>query len=86
MALMRAEIDKRTLAGLASQGTVQYAHGLRGIPDAVFIRFITAATATTLWVGKRAVVDATNVTIDNDGGAAGPNMEVCTVRFHSVIQ
>jgi len=86
MALMRVQIDKRTLAGLAADGTVAYAHGLGGAPDAVHIRFITAATATTLWVGSRAVIDATNVTINNDGGAAQPDIEVCAVRFHSLIQ
>jgi hypothetical protein len=85
MALMRREIDKRTLAGLASQGTATFAHGLAGVPDAVVIRKVDA-TATLNWNLIRAIIDGTNVTLQNCGSGAGADMEVCTMRFHSLIQ
>lgn len=87
MALMRYYIDKRTLAGLASGGTATFAHGLPIAPDTVQIRFLNAgATATGNNVNMRAVIDATNVTIENAGAAASDNYEVVSIAFHSIIQ
>jgi hypothetical protein len=86
MALMRAQIDKRTLAGLTTLDNVTFAHGLGGTPDAVIIRWIVSNATATSWYGANAVIDATNVTINNPGNATSPNMEVCTIRFHSIIQ
>ena len=87
MALMRYYIDKRTLAGLAADGTVAFAHGLPTTPDAVVIRLLNAAlTATEAHVNIRAIVNATNVTLDNAGQGASDNIEVCSIAFHSLIQ
>jgi hypothetical protein len=96
MALMRRYIDKRTIAGLAADGTATYAHGLinanatgglsQVAPDVVFIRFIVATAVSALHRHAVAVVDATNVTIDNAGGAACQDMELCAISFHSMIQ
>jgi len=86
MALMRALIDKRTLTGLSTLDNFTYAHGLGGIPDAVFIRYIATLGTSTSWFNANAVIDATNITINNPGNATSPNMEVCAVLFHSIIQ
>lgn len=86
MALMGVRIDKRTLAGLASNGTVAFAHGLGGAPDVVKIRFIATLASNTNPSQINAPIDATNVTLQNSGAAAGSNMEVITMRFHSIIQ
>ncbi len=86
MALMRASIDKRTLAGLTTLDNVTFAHGLGGTPDAVFVRYIATLATSTSWFGANAVANATNVTINNPGNATGPDMEVCAIRFHSIIQ
>jgi hypothetical protein len=86
MALMRANIDKRTLAGLTTLDNATFAHGLGGTPDAVFVRWIVSQASNTSWYGANVVYNASNVTINNPGNATSPNMEVCTVRFHSIIQ
>jgi hypothetical protein len=86
MALMRYYIDKRTIAGLAADGTATYAHGLNGTPDTVQVRFIVATAVSALYRHVCAVVDATNVTINNAGAAACQDMEICAIRFHSMIQ
>lgn len=89
MALMGVNIDKRTLACPTTLDVATFAHGLGGLPHAVFVRHIatiaTSATATH-WYNINAVYDATNVTLQNEGTITGPNIEVCTVRFHSIIQ
>lgn len=86
MALMRVQIDKRTIAGIASNANTTYAHGLPTTPDAVRVRFQVDVTATHAWVNIRAVVDATNITLYNCGIGASEDMEVCAVAFHSLIQ
>lgn len=88
MALMRVQIDKRTIAGLASGGTATYAHGLGAAPDAVLIRFIAtlAAAGATQWIGIAVPVNATNITLQNCGSIASGDMEVCAIRFHTIIQ
>ena len=86
MALMRAEIDKRTIGGLASGGTATYAHGLRGAPDAVLIRYVATQASATGWIGIAAPVDGTNVSLQNCGRANSGDIEVIAMRFHSLIQ
>lgn len=86
MVLMRVQIDKRTIAGIGSLGTATYAHGLGGVPDGVLIRYIASNGSSTSWYDINAVVDATNVSLRNPGNAGGPNFEVCTLRYHSLIQ
>jgi len=87
MALMNVLVDKRTIGSIASGGTSTYAHGLLGTPDAVHIRFIATLASTTSWIGGiSALVDATNVSLQNCSHAASGDIEVCAVQFHSVIQ
>ena len=86
MALMRVNIDKRTIAGLTTLDNATFAHGLGGVPDAVFVRYIATLGTSTSWFNANAVIDAINVTINNPGNATSPDMEVCTIRFHSIIQ
>lgn len=86
MALMRAYIDKRTLAALTTLDVATYAHGVGATPHAVFVRFIGTIATSTNWWGAIASVDVSNVTIQNPGDATGPAMEVCALRFHSIVQ
>lgn len=86
MALMRVNIDKRTNAGLTTLDVLTYAHGLGGVPDAVYLRYINTINTAAGWSGLNAVFDATNVTIRNAGNATSPNFEACALRFHSLIQ
>ena len=86
MALMGTRIDKRTIAGLASQGTATYAHGLPGAPDSVSIRFLNVGlTAALAWNQVHAVEDATNITLQNAGAGASQNMEVTAIVYHSAV-
>lgn len=78
-------IDKRTLVGIGAGLVTTYAHGLPGIPDAIHIRIIQAsATISTLPV-LFTPVDNNNVTISNIGSGSSPNLEVCAVKFHSIV-
>jgi hypothetical protein len=87
MALLRFYIDKRTLATIASDANINFAHGLPTIPDAVAIRFVATLASTTAWVGGiAAYIDATNVTLYNCGRATSGVLEVSTMCFHSIIQ
>lgn len=87
MALMRVNIDQRTIAGLAPQGTATYAHGLPVAPDAVSFRFLNVGiTAALAWNQIHALVDATNVTLQNAGAGATQDFEVTAIRYHSLIQ
>lgn len=88
MAVLRANIQKTVIATGITFGTnVVFAHGLGVEPDAVFIRFREALTPNpTNWYGIVAVCDVDNVTLQNMGDVISPTMEVCAVRFHSIIQ
>lgn len=86
MALMRYYIDKRTLAALTSLDVATFAHGLNGMPDAVFVRYVATQATATNWIQVQAVYDATNVTLQNIGDGTTPALEVCTLRFHSMVQ
>jgi len=86
MALMRVNIEKRTIAGLAAEGTVTFAHGLGATPDVVHIRHIATLASSVSWINIAAPVDATNVTLQNFGRTTSPDMEVIAMRFHSLIQ
>ena len=77
--------DKRTLAGIGPGLMVTYAHGLPAAPDAIHIRIIQAsATISTLPV-LFTPIDNSNVTISNIGSGSSPNLEVCAVKFHSIV-
>ena len=88
MALMRVLIDKRTQAGLTTDESVAFAHGLGGVPDSVAIRYIATLASNTDWGvgGVDAPVNATNVTLRNSGFTTVPDMEIVTMRMHSLIQ
>ncbi len=91
MALLRAYIDQRTFAGQTTGQTNTFLHGLPGTPHHAFVRFVASLTngstaATSDWWAGFAVFNATGVTISNPGNVTGPNMEVTTILFHSIIQ
>jgi hypothetical protein len=86
MALMRVEIDKRTIAGLTSLDVATFAHGLLGAPHAVLVRFVLTVGAATSWYSINAQANATNVTLQNIGNTPSNDFEVCTLRYHSLIQ
>jgi hypothetical protein len=79
------DVDKRTLAGLVSNGTATYPHGLQKTPDTVIIRFIQTLLTAPNQGNMVALVDATNVTVQNIDLAASPDMEICTLVFHSIM-
>jgi len=86
MTLMRALVDKRFQAALAGNASIVFAHGLGGTPDTVDIRFTTNIPTTSGFVGITAPVDGTNVTIQNCGASPSPDMEIVSMRFHTIIQ
>ena len=77
--------DKRTIAGLTSANTATYPHGLGKTPDRVDIRFIATLATSTNWYGINALADASNVTLQNAGATTSPNMEVCAIVQHSIM-
>jgi hypothetical protein len=81
MALLGSFIDVRTIAALASNGSVSFAHGLPAAPDFVFVQ-ATETSASGNWA---AVADATNVTI-SARGVACPVGRVMSIVAHSVIR
>lgn len=86
MALLRNYIDQRTIISLAADGTASYAHGLPSAPDSVSFRIINQVTATAAEHTLRGVVNATNVTVYNNGAGASGDFEVTAIAFHSMIQ
>ncbi len=77
--------DKRTIAGIASGGTATYPHGLGKAPDTVIVRWIATLATAAAVASISALVDASNVSLQNIGSVASPNMEVSAIIFHSVI-
>ncbi len=88
MASIGPMIDSRTLAGLASNASATFAHGLPGIPHSIAIRYMVAlASSTNFSVGAvDSPADATNVTLRNSGFTTVPDMEIVTMRIHTIIQ
>lgn len=78
-------VDKRTIAGLASGGTATYPHGLGKMPDAVFIRWIATLATAAAVASISALVDASNVSLQNIGSVLSPNMEVNAVIWHGLM-
>jgi hypothetical protein len=78
-------VDKRTLAAIASNGTMTYPHGLPRTPDVVLVRWNQTIVAASNVASISALVDASNVSLQNIGGVQSPTMEVCTMVFHSLI-
>lgn len=78
-------VDKRTIAGIASGANVTYPHGLQKTPDSVIVRWIVTLGTAAAVGNIAAYVDAANVTLYNIGSVASPDMEVCTLVFHSIM-
>jgi hypothetical protein len=87
MALLGPMIDKRTLAGLISNTSATFTHGLGGVPNSVAIRYIVALASSTNFSvgGVDSPVDVTGVTLRNSGFTTVPDMEIVTMRVHSLI-
>lgn len=81
MALLGSFIDVRTIASLASNGSVSFAHGLPGAPDFVIVQ----ATETSQAGDWASVFDATNVTVSAKGVAC-PVGRVVSIVAHSIIR
>jgi len=86
MALLGTYIDVRTLASLAAEGTVSFAHGLPAIPDMVFATPAASRSSNVSAWNLCPSFDATNVTIQNGGEGASPSIKVMSLVAHSVIR
>lgn len=86
MALLGHYIDSRTSAGLTTDDSLTFAHGLPSEPDWVEIQYIsnivTAAEKSLL----AALTDATNVTVINNGNTTSPDYRVVSIVAHSLIR
>ena len=81
MTLLGSFIDVRTIASLASNGSVSFAHGLPAAPDFVIVQ-ATESSEPGDWAS---VFDATNVTISAKE-AACPIGRVMSIVAHSVVR
>jgi len=86
MALLGSFIDTRTNAGLTSDNSLTFAHGLPAAPDFAFIQYIATIATATNHFNLSVLTDATNVTVDNGGSTTSPNFRVVTVVAHSIIR
>jgi len=86
MALLGAFIDSRTSAGLTSDASLTFAHGLPTTPDFAIINYIATIATATNHFNLSVLFDATNVTVDNGGSTTSPNYRVVLVVAHSVIR
>jgi hypothetical protein len=86
MALLGAFIDSRTNAGLTSDNSLTFAHGLPASPDFVLVQYIATIATATNHFNLSALSDATNVTIDNGGSTTSPNFRVVSVVAQSIIR
>lgn len=86
MALIGTYIETRTLAGLTSGQSTSYAHGLPSAIDFSIVTFIsTLATSNTVAMIS-IQVDATNVTVRNNGNVTSPSMRIVNFMANSVIR
>lgn len=86
MALLSHYIDSRTNAGLTTDDSLTFAHGLPADPDFCGIQYITNITTTTNNHNLAAYSDATNVTVINNGNTTSPNFRVVSQVFHSLVR
>jgi dihydroorotase len=86
MALLGTYIDQRTLAALNSNASTSFAHGLGAAPHMVDVRETATNASATSFAKIQALVDATNVTLNNAGSANSQALMVTTIRFHSIMQ
>ncbi len=86
MALLGSYIDSRTNAGLTTDNSVTFAHGLPAAPDFHVINYIATIATATNWSSLSVLSDATNVTVDNGGTTTSPNFRVVSIVAHSIIR
>lgn len=87
MALLGSYIDSRTNAGLTTDNSVTFAHGLPAAPDFCVIQYIeNIATSTNSPGPLGTLTDATNVTVINNGNTTSPNFRVVSIVAHSIIR
>lgn len=87
MALLGSFIDSRTNAGLTTDNSVTFAHGLPASPDFCVVQYISNIATSTNAAGPLAAYsDATNVTVINNGNTTSPDFRVVTVAAHSIIR
>ncbi len=88
MTLLGISVDVRSNVGLSSNNTLTFAHGLPAEPNIVRIHYratLTTANATD-WYGMAIPVDATNVTVINQGSTTSPAFDVVSMRLHTLIR
>lgn len=83
---MGTYLDKRTIAGIAAGGTATYPHGLSKPPDTVIIRYLAIGATAASHIQIAALIDASNITLQNFGEVISPNLEVCSLVFHGIMQ
>lgn len=86
MSLLGSYIDVRTIAGIAAQGTGTFAHGLPSAPDFVLAQGAATAASNVSAHMINTLFDATNVTLQNSGEGASPDLRVVSVVAHSIIR
>jgi len=86
MSLLGAYIDSRTIAAVAAEASVSFAHGLPSTPD--FVIPINAATrSSNVSAAMLAVLhDTSNVTVQNYGEGASAVLRIVSVVAHSIIR
>lgn len=86
MALLSHYIDSRTNAGLTTDNSLTFAHGLPAEPDFCIIQYIENIVTTTNNHALACLTDATNVTVINNGNTTSPNFRVVSIVAHSLIR
>ena len=87
MALLSHYIDSRTNAGLTTDNSLTFAHGLPADPDFCGIQYIANIATSTNGPGPLAAYsDATNVTVINNGNTTSPSFRVVSISFHSMVR
>jgi hypothetical protein len=86
MALLGTLIDSRTLAAINTNASASFAHGLPAAPDEVNIMQISSAASATGVPYFDILVDATNVSIYNQGPANSVALRVISKYHHSLVR
>lgn len=87
MALLSHYIDSRTNAGLTTDNSLTFAHGLPSEPDWCTIQYTSNIATSTNGPGPLAcLTDATNVTVINNGNTTSPTFRVVSIVAHSIIR
>ena len=86
MALLSHYIDSRTSAGLTTDDSLTFAHGLPAEPDFCDIQYITNIVTAAEKFQLACLTDATNVTVINNGNTTSPDYRVMSIVFHSIMR